>query len=347
VHPDLAKTVPEADQRPWHPPRTPRELRQWGRFVQATVAHFKGRVTSFEMWNEPNVDAFWRPAPSPAEYARLLVEGYRGARRAWPSARVVFAGLSHNDVGYLQRYYSEARRLVPDAASHRYFFDALSVHPYTDGRSPDDASPDTVVQGAFGLVDKSFSGLRLMKAVLDRSEGAGDGKPILVGEYGFTTTGRNGTPPVPDSRRAYFLKRAVALAEDMPFVSSLSWYGFLPDAATEPGWAIAPDERGTGWTYQALVDLATGGGPTIRLPEPSTLRPGPAAIRPVLVGLDAGEVVHTELWVEGELQAEADGPQVQWTATGKGSRAGRVQLVVYTRGQHAWASDVVTLTGDE
>jgi hypothetical protein len=70
-----------------------------------------------------------------------------------------------------------ARRLFPDAPSDHYFFDVLSVHPYTDGRSPDETSPDetspdTVVQGTYGPIDKSFGGLALMKAVLDRTRPA-------------------------------------------------------------------------------------------------------------------------------------------------------------------------------
>jgi hypothetical protein len=260
---------------------------------------------------------------------------------------VVFGGLSHNDIGFLQRYHAEARRLFPDAPAHRYFFDVLSVHPYTDGRSPDDSSPDTVIQGTFGPVDKSFSGLRLMKAVLDRNHSGGADKPVLVGEYGFTTTGGNGMPPVPDRRRAYFLKCAVAAAEGMPFVSGLSWYGFVADSATEPGWAIASSDGVTSWTYQALVDLARGGGPRVGLPDPSTLRPGPAVIRPVLDGIGAGDVLHSELYLDGELQAEADGPELHWTTAAGRPSGGRVQLVVYTRDRHVWASAVATLTDDD
>jgi hypothetical protein len=158
VHPELAAAVANSDQRVWHPPRTPPQLRQWGQFVEATVAHFKGRIASFEIWNEPNLKSFWRPAPAPAEYAQLLAESYRSAKRAWPAASIVFGGLSHNDVGFLQKYYAEARQLFPDAAAQRYFFDVLNVHPYTDGRSPDQTSPDASIDGAFGAVDKNFSG---------------------------------------------------------------------------------------------------------------------------------------------------------------------------------------------
>jgi polysaccharide biosynthesis protein PslG len=350
VHPRLAATVHDPDSRVWYPPRTAAELRLWGQFVRDTVSHFAGRVSSFEIWNEPNIEAFWRPTPSPAEYARLLAEAYRSAKEAWPSARVVFGGLSHNDVGFLQRYYSEARRIHPDAAAHEYFFDLLSVHPYTDGRSPDETSPDTVVQGVFGPVDKSFEGLRVMKAVLDRNEGerSAAGKSVVVGEFGFTTGSRS-TPAVPDRRRAYYLKRALALAEQMPFVSELSWYGYLPDSGTPPGWAIAGPDQYTGWTYRALLDLAaprSASRPAITLPDPSVLRPGPAEIRPVLHGLAPSDVVHTELYADGALVGQSDGLSVHWTSR-EPFVAGRVQVVVYTRDRHAWPSELVTVTGTD
>jgi len=345
VHPTLSRTVPDPDLRHWYPPRTPAELRRWGQFVHATVAHFRGRVRDYEMWNEPNIAAFWRPAPSPAEYAALLAEGYRSVKQAWPSARVIFGGLSHNDVGYLQRYHAEARRLFPDAPSHRYFFDVLSVHPYTDGRSPDETSPDTVVQGAYGPIDKSFGGLRLMKAVLDRNQIGGEEKSVLIGEYGFSVTGRSGVAAVPDRRRAYFLKRAVAAAQTMPFVSGLCWYGFLPDSSTENAWAIASPSGGTSWTYQALVDLAGGHELAVGLPDASHLQPGRGAIKPRFGGVNPADVEHSELYVDGVLQAEADGPEVRWTSAVHRPAAGHAQLVVYTRGWHTWTSDVVTLTG--
>jgi hypothetical protein len=58
-----------------------------------------------------------------------------------------------------------------------------------------------------------------MKAVMDRNEGDGElsNKPIVLGEYGFSTAATHQAPPVPDWRRAYYLKRAVATADAMPY----------------------------------------------------------------------------------------------------------------------------------
>ena len=338
VHPDLEQAVPAENDRIWYPPRTDQELDAWAGFVGDTVAHFAGRVDSYEMWNEPNIAQFWKPAPDPAEYARLLQRGYTAAKRADPHAQVVFGGLSHNEVGYLQAYY---RAAPADAATRSWFFDVLDVHPYTDGRSPDDTSPDTAKLGRYGLVDNTFAGLRLMKAAIDRQEGA-TGKTIVVGEYGFTTTGTDFAGPVDDRRRAYFLKRAFAIADKLAFVEGITWYGFLPDSSNDPGWAIAAPGSYDSWTLLALRDVGTGapGRPTVLLPADP--RPG-TQIRPVVRG--AAAVRHTELWVDGRLRAEADGPVVSWPA--EQFAGGRVQVVVYTADKHAWPSPVLTIPTDD
>ena len=52
IYTDLAKPVFGAVGCP--PIATEREMNAWLAYVKATVAHFKGRVTIFEIWNEPD-----------------------------------------------------------------------------------------------------------------------------------------------------------------------------------------------------------------------------------------------------------------------------------------------------
>jgi hypothetical protein len=56
----------------------------------------------------------------------------------------------------------------------------------------------------------------------------------------------------------------------------------------------------------------------------------------------AAAVVHTELWVDGRLKAETDGPAVTWPP--EQFAGGRVQVVVYTADHHAWPSPVAKIT---
>src|SRR5581483_2706612 len=39
-----------------HPPR---DSAMFGRFMRTIAAHYKGRVYSWELWNEPDLDTYW------------------------------------------------------------------------------------------------------------------------------------------------------------------------------------------------------------------------------------------------------------------------------------------------
>jgi len=58
VYTELAKPVFGAVGCP--PISTEREMNAWLAYVKATVSHFKGRVSIFEIWNEPDCPYSWR-----------------------------------------------------------------------------------------------------------------------------------------------------------------------------------------------------------------------------------------------------------------------------------------------
>src|SRR6185369_11600414 len=37
----------------------PNDLKQWDEFVRSLVRHANGRISSYELWNEPNMKNFW------------------------------------------------------------------------------------------------------------------------------------------------------------------------------------------------------------------------------------------------------------------------------------------------
>lgn len=270
VHPRLKGRVPEFFDRIWYPPRKAKQIGHWSNFVTDVVSRYKGCVVRYEMWNEPNIDAFWKPGPNPAEYAALLRASYSSAKRAYPGARVAFAGLSRNDVGYVNAYYSAAKK-YRGAARTRYFFDVMDVHPYSSMHSSGSSGPDrplspdtntssAVFDGTYGTVDQNFLGIKKVKTAMDAQ---GDsGKPIFLGEYGFPTTD-TWMKGVPDSTRASYLKRAYAQARNLPYVEGMAWYNYYPTVSDTPEWAIVDDNLNGGATFRALEEttgakLATG-----------------------------------------------------------------------------------------
>jgi hypothetical protein len=92
---------------------------EFARYVRAVVRHFRGRISHWEIWNEPNIRTFWRPRPDPGDYALLLSRAYRAIKRVDPRATVVMGGMSGVDLYFLDA-----------VAARTNAFDAIAVHPY-------------------------------------------------------------------------------------------------------------------------------------------------------------------------------------------------------------------------
>src|SRR5579884_381175 len=102
----------------------PRLIRDFTRYVRAVVLHYRGVISTWQIWNEPDLHIFWRPYPSAADYARLLTAAYQTIKHITPRATVVLGGPSGSDpngVGF-----------VRSVVKHGGRFDVLSVQPYRD-----------------------------------------------------------------------------------------------------------------------------------------------------------------------------------------------------------------------
>lgn len=242
------------DEHIWLPPVADDEqLDHWGDFVEDVVERYADRTIFFELWNEPNSESFWLPEPDPGEFASLLRAGYLRAKNVDPEVLIASGGLSRNDIGYLETLYEVMREMYPDAVDNGHFFDIFGVHPYSQDNAPSSFSEDRVRDTTFGLVDENFLGFTRMHEVLER-EGEG-GKPVYLGEYGFSTT-ETWMDPVDDQTRASHLQEAYAIASDYPYVIGLAWYDFLTYNGNAP-WAIVDADGQTGATFEALRQVET------------------------------------------------------------------------------------------
>lgn len=114
---------------------TPRDPQQYAAFLRLLIARYGPRgtlwrehpevrarpVRAWQIWNEPNLDRYWRGDWEPA-YVRLLEASHAAIRAADPGAKVVLAGMPNYSWLALQSLY---RRGAGD------FFDVVAVHPYT------------------------------------------------------------------------------------------------------------------------------------------------------------------------------------------------------------------------
>ena len=102
-------------------PHTAQDIAAFSRFAAAAAAHFRGRKVQFEVWNEPNLPQFWKPAPDAAEYSALLRATVAAMRAADPAAVISSGGISRFDGMFLSQ--------MLDVELTRQL-DAIGIHPY-------------------------------------------------------------------------------------------------------------------------------------------------------------------------------------------------------------------------
>src|SRR5690606_1671389 len=72
-------------------PDSKEELDAFTNYVYETVNHYKDHIHIYELWNEPNLSIFWRPAPNVHDYVQLVKAASSAIRAAHPDA-VILAG---------------------------------------------------------------------------------------------------------------------------------------------------------------------------------------------------------------------------------------------------------------
>ena len=112
----------------------PTHIESYARFAKVAVQHFsRAGVRAYEIWNEPNVARFWRPAPDVVRYTQMLKRAYSAIKSADPAATVVSGGLApHGMYGQNDREninpLSFLERMYANGASGS--LDAVGWHPY-------------------------------------------------------------------------------------------------------------------------------------------------------------------------------------------------------------------------
>jgi hypothetical protein len=113
------------------PMRDPEAFAAWKRWLRAAAERYKGKLTYWEMANEPNIRTFWMPEPDAVEYAQFVIEGSKIIRDVDPSYKIcagVTAGipmdwtrefLAAGTVPYFDVYVYHAYRTVPEGYNNQ------------------------------------------------------------------------------------------------------------------------------------------------------------------------------------------------------------------------------------
>lgn len=97
----------------------PLDVAAFGDVMARISARYRGRVSSWELWNEPDNREYW--TGTAAEFARLVEIGARGVHAGDPAATVVFGGLAARPAFLDQAFAAGAGRFVDVVNLHGYF----------------------------------------------------------------------------------------------------------------------------------------------------------------------------------------------------------------------------------
>jgi hypothetical protein len=194
-------------------PTRKKSIKAFGRYCYTLAKELKGKVKYFEVWNEPNVDGFWRPRHDAKAYVRLLKEAYRSVKKGNPDATVLGITLAGLDEPFLNE--------VLEAGGYKYL-DVISIHPYCAPASPEEA--------------KIYERLN---AIHERFSHYGKPKPIWLTEIGWPTNVGGG---ITEERQAQMLTRTYLLSLAAPYIPTVFWYWLGPDG---PDQEWAEDRFGT------------------------------------------------------------------------------------------------------
>lgn len=187
-------------------------------FAQTVASHYAGKISLFEMGNEPNNPTFWPPAPNAASYSALLIAGYKGVKAGNPNAKVVTAGLEQNSSPNDPIMFATAMY----ANGVKGYFDYFDMHPYSQPNGPDYINQNVSVP--------SFSKVQGIKNLMVQE---GDkNKQIMITEVGWPTSGGQS---VSQATQASYISRVYTkiMHEDYQYVPIACIYDFVNDG-TDP-----------------------------------------------------------------------------------------------------------------
>ncbi|MEA3459816.1 MAG: beta-galactosidase, partial [Chloroflexota bacterium] len=221
----------------------PQRVEDFGRFARAFAARYGEEIDYYQIWDEPNLSVRWGDRyVEPAQYARLLREGFIQIKSVDEKAHILAGGLAPNvEEGPLNLNESAFLRGLYEAGG-RDFFDIVAVKPYGFETGPDDRRVDPAVL--------NFSRCQLVRKVM--VEHGDEGKAVWAVEFGWNSLpeGWRGKPSiwgeVSEDEQARYAAGAIRRARDeWPWMGVLAWASFRPDVPSDdPHWGFAlVDER--------------------------------------------------------------------------------------------------------
>ena len=200
-------------------------------YARAVVERYKDRISVWEVWNEPNTSAHWKPTPNPIAYGNLLVAAYAAIKAEDPTSTVLGGSLA----GFSDDFMNGVL-----AAGGGNSYDGLAIHTYVGG-APEASISSLWIDGA--------------NAFLQR-HGAGDRK-VWVTEMGWSTCGGGCANSVSEANQAAYLERAY-LDASARGVRGMFWFSLIEfgnSASTLDNYGLVEQSGRTKPAYTALANV--------------------------------------------------------------------------------------------
>jgi polysaccharide biosynthesis protein PslG len=193
-----------------NPPGNPDDF---SRFVSAAAQRYTPLgVTTWEIWNEPNVATFWYPRPDPEAYTALLVRASAAIRLVEPESTIISGGLapaSDTASGSQIDVRTFLTRVYADGGGRS--FDAVGLHPYSFPNLP-----------TFPADFNTFlTAPALYQVMVDHGDGT---KRIWGTEIGAPTAGGGGS--VSEVVQGQIIAQAYQQWTAWAFTGPLIWFSY-------------------------------------------------------------------------------------------------------------------------
>ena len=192
---------------------TPTAPRDYGDAFAFLIRRYGSRVTAWEIGNEPNSTDYYKAANPVPDYVALVKEAYRAGKAADPAAKILAGAVMQSDYEYVEKLYK---------AGIKGHFDAFSIHPYCEDRSPMDPWQTEWMRLSF---------IRGVPKVRDVMVKYGDHRKMWFTEYGWSTSSTRNVSAqangVDEQTQASNVKLALAQVPRWSYVETAIYYNLI------------------------------------------------------------------------------------------------------------------------
>ena len=181
-------------------------------FSREIATHFKGRVTRYSIWNEPNL-VIWlkRNSQTPTYYRNLYKAAYGAIKGVDPAAQVLIGECAsgRGALAFLNKVAKPGANLRADGLAH---------HPFQFNVIP--GAPDKKYLGISNLPQLQAA-VRTWARTKGIRTSSGGALPIHYTEFGYL---RRGLYPFSEAKRVTWTRAAYKVVRAQPAVKTFLWY---------------------------------------------------------------------------------------------------------------------------